>query len=330
MLERYPSYTVINYDALTYAGNLDNLEDIQKRYGKLPKRYYFVKGDVTDRLALRRVLRKHSVDAIVHFAAESHVDNSITKADDFIKTNIQGTYDLISVAREFYIERFVHISTDEVYGDVPRGSTHEDSPFRPSSPYSSSKASADLIVQSFVRTHRFPGIIVRGSNNFGTHQYPEKLIPAAITNLLEGKPVLMHGDGKQVRSWLHVDDFCDAIDLALHKASVGAIYNVAGTTLDNKSLVKKILKELHQSPSEGIRHVTDRPGGDRRYAPNDAKIRQELGWEARRPLVKYLSTVVEWYAENEKWWRKIKESTHFKSYDGTWQGLEVLRGPEYE
>ena len=318
MLQKYPDYSVVNLDALTYAGNLDNLKDVEQ-FAKT--RYLFVRGNVCDRKLLESLFQKTTFDMVVHFAAESHVDNSILQAHKFIETNIDGTFNIINTAHLFKTRRFVHISTDEVYGDLKNGSSNETSAFNPSSPYSASKAAADLLVQAYVRTHTFSAVTLRGGNNFGTHQYPEKLIPSAITNVLEGKPILVHGTGAQVRSWLHVLDFCAAIDLAMHEAKDGSIYNVGGMPLSVISIARSITKYLGVSEKEFILKVKDRPGQDKRYQPNDALIRKELGWKPRHSIEKDLEGVVRWYQQNRKWWKKLKNTKNFKANESKWQGI---------
>lgn len=258
---------------------------------------------------------------VVHFAAESHVDNSILSAHKFIDTNIDGTFNLVNTAHRFKTRRFVHISTDEVYGDVASGSSTETSKFNPSSPYSASKAAADLLVRAYTRTHAFPAVIVRGGNNFGTHQYPEKLIPSAVTNVLQGSPILVHGDGTQVRTWLHVLDFCSAIDTVMHTAKDGSVYNVGGVSLNVLTIARMIVKCLGVPEQTFIQKVKDRPGQDKRYKPNDALIRRELGWRPQYSIKKDLTDVVMWYSQNRAWWKKLKNTKNFKENEKKWQGI---------
>lgn len=306
---KYPGYLIYNLDLLTYAGNLDNLKDISKS-----KRYFFIKGDICDAKLISRIFEKNKFDIVVNFAAESHVDRSITDDYHFFRTNLLGVHNLIALARKYSIPRFIQISTDEIYGDVKEGSSTESHPLQPSNPYAASKAGADLVVQSYIRTHHLPLLIIRGSNNFGPFQYPEKLIPLTITNLLEGKPVPIHGDGQQVRRWLHVEDFCRAIDLVAHKGKDFSIYNVAGTEISNLEIVRRISKELNKDPKKFLFFIKDRPGGDKRYAPNATKLKKELGWDIKYPIQDSLTDVVNWYLDNEQWWKKIKKKNDFKAY----------------
>lgn len=302
------NYIVFNYDALTYAGNRENLSDIE---GQNSGRYFFVKGDICDSLKLNRLFAKEKFDAVVNFAAESHVDRSIISSQNFIRVNVWGTQLLIDAAKKYKTPRFVHISTDEIYGDILRGESLETSRLNPSNPYAASKAGADLLVQSYMRTHSLPAVIIRGSNNFGFYQYPEKLIPLTITNLLEGKQVPMHGSGSHIRRWLHVDDFCQAIDLVLHKAEDNKIYNVAGTPKSNSQIISEVCKILGQNFKESVANVGDRPGADFRYAPSGRKIQKELNWEPKKNINETLKDIVEWYKKNENWWRKIKKRKEF-------------------
>ncbi len=306
---KYPSYTIFNLDLLTYAGNLDNLRDVEKS-----KRYFFIKGDICDSKLVGNLFRKHRFDIVVNFAAESHVDRSITNDYHFFRTNLTGVHNLIALVKKHLVPRFVQISTDEIYGDVERGVSRENHPMQPSNPYAASKAAADLVVQSYMRTHKLPLLIVRGSNNYGPYQYPEKLIPLTITNLLEDQPIPIHGDGKQVRRWLHVNDFCEAIDLVMHKGKDFSIYNVAGIETSNADIVKKIAKVLGKKHDDFIYCIDDRPGGDKRYAPDATKIRKELGWKPKYSIQKDLAHVVDWYLKNNQWWRAIKKTKDFKVY----------------
>lgn len=314
LYQKYPRYRIFNYDLLTYAGNLDNLRDIEKKEAKKlksKKRYFFIKGDICDEKLLYRLFAASKFDMVVNFAAESHVDRSIISSQNFIKVNVMGVHMLIDLAKKHKVPRFVHISTDEIYGDVGRGETHEKSHLKPSNPYAASKAAADFLVQSYIRTHNFPAIILRGSNNFGFYQYPEKLIPLAITNLLEGRLVPIHGTGGHIRKWLHVEDFCSAIDLAMHKAGDGSIYNVAGRPKKNRDIIKEICRILGKDFKTHIRFVSDRPGADLRYAPAASKIEKALGWRAAKNIDADLEEIVEWYKHNQSWWKKIKRKREF-------------------
>ena len=298
---------VVNLDALRYSGNPDNLRDVASH-----PRYTFVHGDICDADLVGRVVREHRVDAIVNFAAETHVDRSIVEPGGFVRTDVVGTAVLLEAARAAGIKRFLQVSTDEVYGDVPTGRSSESDPLAPRSPYSASKAAGDLLALSYFTTFRLPVMITRGSNTFGPNQYPEKFIPLFVTNALEDQLLPLYGDGLQQRDWLYVEDHCRALDLILRKGAPGEIYNIgAGHERPNKEIAEAILKLLGR-PLSLIRHVTDRPGHDRRYALNCDKIRQ-LGWAPQYPLDAALKTTVDWYRENASWWKKIK-SGEFRAY----------------
>jgi len=308
----YPNYIIYNLDLLTYAGNpnnMDNLKDIRSS-----KRYFFIKGDICDAKLISNLFKKHKFDIVVNFAAESHVDRSITNDYHFFRTNLTGVHNLIALVRKYAIPRFIQISTDEIYGDIKKGFSRESHPMQPSNPYAASKAAADLVVQSYMRTHKLPLLILRGSNNYGPYQYPEKLIPLVVTNLLENKQIPIHGDGQQIRHWLHVEDFGRAIDLVMHKGKDFSIYNVAGIEASNIYIVKKIAKALNKNPDDFIYFVDGRPGGDQRYAPDATKIKKELGWSPQYHIQKHLADVVGWYLNNEQWWRDIKKKQAFKAY----------------
>ena len=308
VLKRYPDYKVVVYDKLTYAGNLDNLRDVEGN-----PRYVFVRGDICDAEAVERVMREHEIDAIVNFAAESHVDRSIMEPGSFIQTDVYGTYVLLEAARKFGLERMVQVSTDEVYGSIRRGSFKETDPLSPSSPYSASKAGGDHMAHAFHATFGAPVIITRGSNTFGPYQYPEKVIPLFITNAIDDLPLPLYGDGLNVRDWIYVLDHCEAIDVALHRGAPGEIYNIgAGNELPNVELTKLILKLLGK-PESLIQYVKDRPGHDRRYSLDCAKIRA-LGWQPRHRFEEALAETVQWYVENQWWWRKIKSGEYAEYY----------------
>lgn len=310
---KYPSYRLLNFDMLTYAGNTDNLEDIElaeSRKEDKERRYTFVQGDIADADAVYEAVRDFAPDVILNFAAESHVDRSLVNADTFVRSNVVGAHRLLDLSRKLGI-RFIQISTDEVYGDVPEGYSNEESPLRPSNPYAASKAAADLLTQTYWKTYRAPVLVVRGSNNFGPYQYPEKLIPLAITNIFEKKKVPIHGSGSHVRTWLHVDDFVEGVDLILHKGEVGSVHNLAGHEDTNLNVLKKIAGFLGSSPEESFEFVNDRPGADMRYAPSAGKIKNELGWRPRRNIEEALPDLVSWYRTNEAWWRKVKQRSEF-------------------
>jgi dTDP-glucose 4,6-dehydratase len=293
--------SVTVYDALTYAGNLDNLRDLDD-----DPRFQFVKGDITDREAVLASLEGH--DAVVHFAAESHVDRSIQSPDEFVRTNCGGTNVLCDAARRSDIETFLHISTDEVYGSIEHGSFTEEDRLGPRSPYSASKAASDLLALSYHSTYGLPVIVTRSSNNFGPYQFPEKIIPLFVTNLLEGKKVPLYGDGLNERDWCFVDDNCSAIDLVLRKGSVGEIYNIgAGNEIPNNDLTELILETLGHDQSM-VEYVADRSGHDRRYSIDTRRVRA-LGWEPRREFREALDETINWYRQNRWWWEPLKSRT---------------------
>lgn len=306
ILEKYPDYRVKVLDKLTYAGNLDNLRDVMD-----DKRFTFIKGDICDKELVKKVAK--DVDYIVNFAAETHVDRSILDSEAFIRTDILGTYTLLEVVRELNIERFVQISTDEVYGSITEGSFKEDAPLNPSSPYAASKAGADLLVNAYWVTYKLPVLITRSSNNYGPYQYPEKLIPLFITNALEDKPLPLYGDGMNVRDWLYVKDNCEAIDLVLHKGEPGEIYNIGGDNeRTNIEITKRILAILGK-PESLIRYVADRKGHDRRYSIDSTRI-HNLGWRPRTDFDKGLEETVRWYVDNRWWWERIKSGEFQRFY----------------
>lgn len=314
LYHNYPEYNIYNLDLLTYAGNQENLKDITALDNKQDQpagRYHFIKGDICDENIVDHLVSEHKIDVIINFAAESHVDRSIVNSKNFIHTNIMGVHNLLEIGRKYKIKRFVQISTDEVYGDVLNGHSTEESALRPSNNYSVSKTSADFLVQSYIRVYQFPAIILRGSNNYGPYQYPEKLIPLAITNLIENNPVPIHGNGLQVRSWLHVIDFCRAIDLVLHQAENYSIYNVSGEEKRNIEVIDTIAKILKKDLSTHINYINDRPGGDQRYAPVCTKIKRELKWEPQYNFNDSLESIIAWYDQNQFWWKKIKLKEEF-------------------
>jgi len=300
IIKKYPRYKVINLDKLTYAGNLDNLKDIENN-----SNYTFIKGDICDRRIINELAG--DVDAILNFAAQTHVDRSIIDASDFIRTNIDGTYNLLEATKKYNISRLIQVSTDEVYGSIGEGSFTERSPLSPSSPYAASKAAADMLVHSYRVTFNLPVIIARSTNNFGPYQYPEKIIPLFITNALEDKPIPLYGDGMNVRDWLYVIDNCEAIDLILHRGKEGEIYNIGGgNELRNIELTRMVLKILGK-PESLIQPVKDRPGHDRRYSLDSSRIERELGWTPGFDFERVLEETVKWYVDNQWWWRKLKD-----------------------
>jgi len=286
------------YDALTYAGNLSSLADVAD-----DPRYAFVQGDICDRTAVAAAMAGH--DAVVHFAAESHVDRSIVDPDTFVRTNCLGTNVLCDVARHVEVDRFLHISTDEVYGSIEEGSFVETDRLGPRSPYSSSKAGSDLIALSYEETYDLPVLVTRSSNNFGPYQFPEKVIPLFVTNLLDGRKVPLYGDGLNVRDWIYVEDNCAGVDLVLRRGDIGEVYNIGGgNETTNRELTDKVLG-LCGAGEEMIEYVTDRLGHDRRYSIDCSKARA-LGWAPARTLDEALAATVEWYRENRAWWEPLK------------------------
>lgn len=307
LLRKHPDYRVVAYDKLTYAGNLNNLLDVHD-----DPRYKFVRGDIADKPTVEQTIREHAIDTIVNFAAESHVDRSILHPDAFIHTDAVGTYLLLEAAKQFGLERFHQVSTDEVYGSIPAGFFKEGDPLEPNSPYSASKAGGELMVRAYRETYGLNTVVTRGSNTFGPYQYPEKVVPLFITNAIDGEPLPLYGDGMQVRDWLYVEDHCSGIDLVLHAGAPGETYNLGGgSERHNLAVTKLILKLLGKSESL-IRPVKDRPGHDRRYALDCTKI-QALGWKPSRDFETAMAATVAWYTQNEWWWRPIK-SGEFKAY----------------
>ncbi|MFQ3611846.1 MAG: dTDP-glucose 4,6-dehydratase [Fimbriimonadales bacterium] len=312
LLKTYPDYEVVVLDALTYAGRMENLADAQQS-----PRFQFLKGDVRDREAVRQAMQ--GAHWVVHFAAETHVDRSILNPDAFITTDVYGTYVMLEVAREIGIERFVHVSTDEVYGSAEAGEFHEESPLRPNSPYSASKAGADLLVRAYHQTYQLPVLTVRPSNTFGPRQYPEKLIPFFITRALSDQSLPVYGDGQQVRDWLYVKDHVRAIDLVLHHGRIGQAYNIAGgNERTNMEITRKILQRLGK-PETLIQFVPDRPGHDRRYALDTTRIQQELGWRPEADFDHALAETVQWYLDNPTWWQTIlNEQAEYREFVARW------------
>ena len=309
---------IINFDNLTYAGNLENLEEVAAHPG-----YRFVHGDICDAAAVGALVAEEKPDAIVHFAAESHVDRSIFSPSPAFETNLRGTFNLLEAARSHRVGRFIHISTDEVYGSVPApAEADEDFPLNPSSPYSASKAGSDLLVRSYFRTYRVPVVVTRASNNYGPYQFPEKLLPLMISNALEGRALPVYGDGLQVRDWLHVEDHCRAIRAVLEKGREGEIYNIGGSrSLPNLEVVHKILAATGASETL-IRFVEDRPGHDRRYALSSAKIMRETGW---RPAVSFeegLAHTIDWYRQNAAWVGRVKSGEYRNYYARNYENRE--------
>lgn len=318
VLEKYPSCRVVVYDKLTYAGNLDNLRDAAG-----DPRYSFVRGDICDAELVEEVVREHEIDAIVNFAAETHVDRSILEPGSFIQTDVYGTHVLLEVVRKLGLRRMLHVSTDEVYGSITDGSSVETDNLLPNSPYSASKAGGDLMCRAYHVTYGVPVVITRGSNNFGPHQYPEKVIPLFITNALDDKPLPLYGDGLNVRDWLYVLDHCEAIDLMLREGRDGEVYNVgADHELANLELTQTIL-DMMGKPSSLIQYVEDRLGHDRRYSLDSSKI-QKLGWRTRHRFEDALEGTVRWYTENRWWWEKLKAGDYESYYREQYGTRRVL------
>lgn len=312
ILRRYPDYEVINLDALTYAGNSANLVDIEN-----DTRYSFVKGRIEDRELVRDLIK--DADYVVHFAAESHVDRSIVDVSPFIKTNIVGTSIILDAIRDSSVKRYVHISTDEVYGSLGEdGRFTEETPLRPNSPYAASKASADLLVRAYYETYHIPAIIIRPSNNYGPYQFPEKFIPLMITNLIKDKPIPIYGEGRNIRDWLFVEDNCRAIEMILHEGRTGEVYNVGGNSeMRNIDLARAVLKIMDKE-EEMITYVKDRPGHDYRYALDSSKVQRELGWRPETDITEGLRKTIYWYLNNEWWWSPLKERLERES-KGFWE-----------
>ncbi len=305
-LSERPDWEIVNLDKLTYAGNLDNLKDIES-----DSRYRFVKGDICDRSVVSDAVQ--GCDAIVNFAAETHVDRSIMDPMAFLRTDMEGTFVLLEAVREGAAGRLLQVSTDEVYGSIPEGAADESYPIRPSSPYSASKAGADLLCLSYWTTYETPVTITRGANTIGPYQYPEKVIPLFVTNALDDVRLPLYGDGLQARDYTHVEDHCRGILLALEKGEPGEVYNIgAGNEMRNIDMTRFLLAEIGK-PESLIEHVKDRPGHDRRYAVNSAKVRS-LGWQPRYDAAEALRATLRWYAENRWWWEPIKSGDHYKDY----------------
>lgn len=304
MLKKYSDYKIICVDALTYAGNMETLEPVLNN-----PNFKFIKSDISDRESIFKIFEEEKPDVVVNFAAESHVDRSIENPGLFLQTNILGTGVLLDASRKYGVERYHQVSTDEVYGDLPLDRTDlfftEETPIHTSSPYSASKASADLLVQSYYRTFKLPVTISRCSNNYGPYHFPEKLIPLMIANALNDKQLPVYGKGENVRDWLYVEDHCTAIDMIIHNGRVGEVYNIGGhNERTNLDVVKTILKELNK-PESLITYITDRPGHDMRYAIDPTKIKTELGWEPTVLFDEGIKKTIKWYLENRKWWENI-------------------------
>lgn len=300
ILNKHPDYKIINLDALTYCGNLENLDDIKNN-----PNYTFVHGNICDRNLVRDLVSE--VDCVINFAAESHVDNSIKHPEIFIETNVQGTLNLLQVSKEIGVDRFLQVSTDEVYGTLGRtGYFYETTPLAPNSPYSASKAGADLLVRAYYETYKMPVLNTRCSNNYGPYQYPEKLIPFFISKLLKGEKVPVYGDGLNVRDWLYVYDHCEAIDTVLHKGKIGEVYNIGGHNEKTNLEITHLILDAMGKDESFIEHVTDRLGHDRRYAISNDKITSELGWKPSITFEEGIKLTIDWYLNNQDWIKSIE------------------------
>lgn len=313
-LKKYPQDKIVNLDKLTYAGNLENLKTVEKN-----SNYKFVQGDICNSQLVNSLIKKYEIEVIVHFAAESHVDRSILDPAPFIQTNILGTYTLLEAALKNKVKKFHHVSTDEVFGALELNTKkkfNDKTPYDPRSPYSASKAASDHLARAYFTTYNLPITISNCSNNFGPYQFPEKLIALAITNILEEKKVPVYGDGLYVRDWLYVKDHCKAIDVILQKGKIGETYFIGGLTEDinNLEVIKRILKIMNKDENV-IEFVKDRPGHDRRYAINWTKINQDLGWTPAHNFEQALELTVNWYLQNQEWWKRIKTGEYSKYYD---------------
>jgi dTDP-glucose 4,6-dehydratase len=316
MLNQYPDYSLVNLDFLTYAGNLENLTDIENN-----PNYTFIQGDITNGELIDYIVKNHQIDIIVNFAAETHVDRSITNPSRFVLTNVNGTQALLDAAKVNHIQKYVQISTDEVYGSLGEtGYFTEDTPLSPNSPYSASKAGADLLVRAYHETYGLNTNITRCSNNYGPYHFPEKLIPLMITNAIEGKELPVYGDGRNVRDWLHVLDHCSAIDLIIHEGKSGEVYNIGGhNERKNIEIVELIVEKLGVS-RDLIKFVEDRLGHDRRYAIDPTKITKELGWRPKYTFETGIDETIQWFIENKDWWKRVKSGDYLNYYEKQYKG----------
>lgn len=309
-LERHPGDKITVLDALTYAGHLENLEDVWD-----DPRFAFVKGDIRSAEDVAKPIA--DADIVVNFAAESHVDRSIAEPEAVLNTNVLGVMTLLEAAKKGGVEKFIQISTDEVYGDITEGSSKETDPISPNSPYSAGKAGGELLARAYFRTYGVPVIVTRGSNTYGPYQQPEKLVPLFISNALEGKPLPVYGDGKQVRDWLHVLDHCSGVETAIEKGEPGEIYNIGGSNERTNIEITKLILEVTGKDESLINYVQDRPGHDRRYSLDSTKL-LELGWKKTHPFEEGMRETIRWYMDNQDWWRKIKDSEQHKRFSEEW------------
>jgi dTDP-glucose 4,6-dehydratase len=322
LLNRGEPVKLIAFDKLTYAGNLANLSDLLRQY---PDKLIFVRGDICDASAVQAAWDQHKVTEMVHFAAESHVDRSILGSGPFVQTNAVGTQVLLDVAKAKGVQKFLYVSTDEVYGTLPEDKPEikftEETPLQPNSPYSASKAAGDCLVRSYFHTFHMPVLTTRCSNNYGPYHFPEKLIPLFVTNLMEGKKVPLYGDGMNIRDWLYVEDHCDAIWTVLNKGKMGEVYNVGGNNeITNRVITETLIREMGKKWDDCVTYVKDRPGHDRRYAIDASKIKSELGWSPKHRFEEAIKTTIQWYKDNESWWRAIKSGEYLKYYESQYGG----------
>ncbi|HLD81850.1 MAG TPA: dTDP-glucose 4,6-dehydratase [Patescibacteria group bacterium] len=309
LMSRYPEYRIVNVDKLTYAGNLDNLKDLEN-----DPRYTFVKADISDAPAMDRIFAEHHFDAIINYAAETHVDRSILNPSAFLYTEVIGTYHLLEAVRKHHIAKMIQISTDEVYGSIMNGEFTEESPLNPLNPYSAAKAGADHLCAAYAHTYRLPVIMTHSCNYIGEYQHPEKFIPLFITNLIEDKTVPVYGDGMQMREWIYTEDHCAAIDILLHRGKVGESYNLGTNHREHNINVVKMMLAILGKGEGLISYVKDRAGHDVRYAVSCEKFMKEYGWKPKYDLRESLQRTVDWYRGNEWWWKKIKNSDDFQKY----------------
>jgi dTDP-glucose 4,6-dehydratase len=314
---------LVAFDKLTYAGNLANLQDLLDAHGQ--NRLAFVRGDIADEDMVSAVWKEHRVTEVVNFAAESHVDRSIMGSAAFVEANVVGTQVLLDTAKANGAQKFLQVSTDEVYGSLPEDKPEikftEDTPLAPNSPYSATKAAADCLVRSYFHTFKMPVLTTRCSNNYGPYQFPEKLIPLFVTNLMEGRKVPLYGDGLNVRDWLYVDDHCEALWTVLNKGTAGEIYNIGGNNeLNNRKITETILREMGRKWDDSVTYVKDRPGHDRRYAIDAGKIQRELGWSPKHKFEQAIRTTIQWFRDHESWWTAIKSGEYRTYYDLQYAG----------
>jgi len=313
ILTEHPDLSVINLDLLTYAGNLENTAGLEEAY---PGRYQFIRGDIAEADFIKTVFERHKIDLVLNLAAESHVDRSIEAAGVFLRTNIMGVQVLLDASLKYRVGRFLQVSTDEVYGSLGQdGRFTEDLPMKPNSPYSASKASADLLIRAYIKTYKLDAVITRCSNNYGPYQFPEKLIPLMIANALEDKELPVYGDGKNVRDWIHVKDHCRGILTVASRGATGEAYNMGGNAeWENIAIVKTILGAMHK-PETLIKYVKDRPGHDFRYAMDYSKIERELGWRPSVTFEEGLQSTIDWYLANRPWWERIRTGAYLEYYE---------------